>query len=324
MLNQFRLIIGVLVVAVLVYCGLWYTAAFQAEKDVTRMLATWRDQGIFIQHGSVKHGGFPYRITVTVDSPTIATRTKGLTVSASSIELISHLWTPNHWLAETVGLKVRAAQDNFDITADTLLASYRLHNDGKAVVAFDSTAASGLIVNQFLGREIKTVKDWSLFLRFSTEAQNTDDDGGLYGARILDFKAGAEWQITEDTLEKRGDAALMIEAGVNGPALDDWSKDQLTAWASEGGLMEISRFEYTAAGARVTGNASLTLDSNFKPLGSASVKITNTENLNSTLAALGITPLEGAPANSELSLMAQNGELIADTTVVATLKPVIQ
>jgi len=313
MLHQLRVITGIMLVAVLIYAGLWYTAAFQAEKDVIRMLANWRDDGMIVEHGSVKHGGFPYRITVRVDKPVIATRKKGLNVTADSILLLSHLWTPNHWLAEAENLHITAARKSLVFSTKSLLASYRKHEDGKAVVALDSDTAIHHKITHIAGVDDPNIVSWSLYLRFGDT--NEQKETGLYGARILDFKANAAWQDPQaDATEAHN---LVFQGGVSGPIVKDWTKEQLSQWSFDGGLIEIDQFGYAVSGATVTGNASLTLDEQFYPLGSASITISGEEKI---YESLGIANIPSLPEN----LMAQNGSLIAGTTSVMKLKPVIK
>lgn len=313
MLHQLRIVIGIMLVAALIYAGLWYTAAFQAEKDVIRMLADWRDDGMVVEHGSVEHGGFPYRITVHVDKPVIATRKKGLNVTADSILLISHLWTPNHWLAEAENLHITAARKSLIFSARSLLASYRKHENGKAVVALDSNTATHHKITHIAGVDDPNITSWSLYLRFGSTGEQKET--GLYGARILDFKANATWQDPQANAVEAHN--LVLQGGVSGPIVKDWTKDQLAKWSFDGGLIEVDQFGYAIPSGTITGNASLTLDDQFYPLGSASIAISGEDKI---YESLGISDIPNLPKN----LMAQNGALVAGTTQVMKLKPVIE
>ena len=254
MIKQIQLLSGILFLGILIYSGLWYTAAFQAEKDVVRLLASWRDQGVSVEHGSIQHGGFPYRITVDIKDLQVATRAKGLDITAQKITLVSHLWTPQHWLAETHGLQLNAANSSTRLTSDFLLASYKVHTDGKTLVAFDSTASKGVSLTRLAGTEIATPDKWQFFLRFGGEEDQTQS--GLYGERRLGFKLAA----TGSTYN------IDIIGGLSGPTVKDWTTAQLTNWSNEGGLLELDKINASAGGGTVKGNGSLTLDEGFYPL----------------------------------------------------------
>lgn len=311
MIKQIQLLAGTLFLAILVYSGLWYTAAFQAEKDVTALLADWRNSGISVEHGTIEHGGFPYRITVGIKDLTVTTRERGLNINAKNIQLISHLWTPQHWLAETYGLQVSAAANSTRLTSDFMLASYKVHDDGKTLVAFDSNASKGFFLSRLAGKAINTPDTWQLFLRFGdTEGKAST---GLYSERKLGFKLTA------------GGNAYTIDlmGGISGPVVSDWTKEQLTNWSNEGGLVEIDRLTMVAGGGTIKGNGSLTLDENFQPLGSASLSVTEGDKVNRRLLEGGFQLESTIPNQGLLSLMLQNGSLSGNGTPLLSLENVI-
>jgi len=138
LISQLKYVVGILFVAVLVYSGLWFTAAFEAEKDVAAKFNSWRDNGFRVEHGKIEHGGFPYRITVTVKDFTFQTRRNGLVLTADDFTLISHLWTPNHWITEAHQVTGSFADGSTRFSDGFLHGSYRLHDNGKAVIVVNS------------------------------------------------------------------------------------------------------------------------------------------------------------------------------------------
>lgn len=311
MIKQVQLLAGVLFVSILIYSGLWYTAAFQAEKDVTALLSNWRDQGLQVEHGKIEHGGFPYRITVGVQDLHVGTRKGGLDLQVENMQLVSHLWTPQHWLIESNGVKLEAASQSTVFNSDFMLASYRVHADGKTLIAFDSAASNGFSLIRFLGQDAPTPETWQLFFRFG----GTSDapQSSLYGERFLGFKLAASRQGT----------ALDFIGGISGPSVEDWTKDQLLNWSNEGGLLEIDQLTISANGGTIKGNASLTLDENFKPLGSAVLTIVNGQKIASAFEETGLSlPME-LPTHGPLGVMMQNGSVIVNNTPILPLKPVV-
>ncbi|MEX0299341.1 MAG: DUF2125 domain-containing protein [Kordiimonas sp.] len=308
MIKQIQLLSGILFLGILIYSGLWYTAAFQAEKDVVALLSSWRDRGVSVEHGSIKHGGFPYRITVGIKDLQIATRAKGLDINAQTITLISHLWTPQHWLAEVNGLQLHAADNSTRLTSDFLLASYKVHTDGKTLVAFDSTASRGVSLNRLAGTETTTPDTWQFFLRFGGDDDQTQS--GLYGERKLGFKLAAAGNTY----------SLDIVGGISGPTIKDWTSDQLTNWSNEGGLLELDKINASAGGGALKGNGSLTLDEAFYPLGSVSLTFDGGTKVQERLKEAGIKLDNNLPDQGLVSFMLQNGALTANGAPLLKLK----
>ena len=306
MINQLRYVVAVMVAAVLIYSGLWYTAAFQAEKDVAAKLAQWRDQGIRIEHGRIEHGGFPYRITVTVEKLEVQTRSKGLEFSSETLLLVSHLWTPNHWIAEARGVKGSLAKGATRYSDGFMHGSYRLHDNGKTLIVINSRNTEDFALAKLVGYAPPALTDWELaFWLESADQKHTGKKpaGGLYGARFLDFKIMGRTQ--ESWLELKG--------GISGPVVTDWQKKALAAWRDGGGLIELDTMEYHNREGQIKGSASLTLDNSFRPLGSVSLAQA------ARCELLGFTIDENTT-----SAMLQNGILSVDGRKVSDLEPIIK
>lgn len=313
-MNKARALLGLVFIAILVYCGLWYTAAFKAEKTAARELAALRDKGLQVEHGKIKLSGFPYRIVLTIDGLSIETRGPGMDFGANSVTLISHLWTPGHWMLEGREVRAAFADEGVKFTDGYMRASYKKHADKQAVIAIDSLETDDFLLEAAPGlKEPMSLKNWQLFLRYDGTAEPTD---GLYEKRFLDFK------LTLDSGNR-----LELMGGIMGPPLLDWTRKALGTWRDAGGLMEFDSIDLAVRGARVKGNASLTLDEDFKPLGSASLAIAGGPALAEYLTGLGFESASsltdmGTQAQS-LSVMAQMGQLNIGASPIALMEPVI-
>ncbi len=311
MINQLKYVAGLLVVAILIYSALWYTAAFQAEKHVKATFSQWRDSGLLIEHGKIEHGGFPYRITVSVKDFTFATRAEGLKLAADKFMLISHLWTPNHWIINASGVTGGLAAGATTFRDGFLHGSYKLHDNGKILIVINSRGVDDFTLLRLMGQEGPKLKTWEL--AFWLDDPSAKPEGGLYGSRFLNFKiSGAA-----------ADTKLVLTGGVSGPIVRDWRKDMLANWRDQGGLIELDTLTAKGANGAVTGNASITLDDKFRPLGSASLTLTGAPNLTGLIQGFGVqpdvTPRDTGPA----SVMLQNGTLSLNGRQIATLKPVL-
>ncbi len=310
MVKQLRLIIGVMFLAILVYSGLWFTAAFQAEKDTVSLLATWRDSGLRVDHGKITHGGFPYRITVEIEDLSIQTRSNGLNIQADKLVLNSHLWTANHWVAQASGVQASLADNALSFEDNELTASYKLYENGQQVVALDTLSTDDFVFTQFFGITPPQLINWQVFLRFGDTA--SQDKDGLYGERYMDVKLSAKTSVS--SLEATG--------GISGTVIRDWNKTNLSNWRDEGGLLEANSIDLRTPKGRLQGSMNVTLDENFKPLGSANMTVSGGDAIAQILKDAGIH-IDGIPTSGPLNLMLQNGRCSNGTNNGEKLKAII-
>lgn len=314
-MTKLRALVGLIFIAILVYSGLWYTSAFKAEKAAAMQLADLRDKGLRVEHGKIKLSGFPYRIVLTIDGLSVKTRAEGLDFGAESVTLISHLWTPGHWMAEARATSLEAAQGAIAVKDGYVRASFKRHGEQQAVIAIDSLTTDDFTIEAAPGIDGPiSLKDWQLFLRYDGQAEPTD---GLYEKRFLDFK------LTLDSGNR-----FEVMGGVMGPGLKDWTPSALGAWRDAGGLVEFDTIDLAVRGARVKGNGSLTLDENFMPLGSASLAVAGGPALADYLKEFGVDTGEalsslGSQAET-MQFMAQMGILSINNGSVLRLKPLVE
>lgn len=311
MVHQLKYVVGVMFVVILVYSGLWYTAAFEAEKQTAATFANWRDKGLLVEHGKITHGGFPYRITVTVEDLDFSTRAGGLALAVQELTLVSHLWTPQHWIAEAKGVKGSAAKEATQFADGFLHASYKMHEGGRIVIVVNSRTLEDFALSSLLGQDAPKLKDWEL--AFMLDPTKSEAESGLYGGRFLNFK------VSGRTEERQ----LEFAGGISGPVVKDWNSKELANWRDEGGLIEFDTIDFMAPGGRVKGNASLTLDERFRPLGSASLIRSGSADLKPLMAGLGFEKIRVTAENGPASVMLQNGRLSVNGTQAATLPSVI-
>jgi len=279
LINQLRYVVGVMFIALLIYSGLWYTAAFQAEKDVAAKFAQWRDQGLRIEHGKIEHGGFPYRITVSVSDLKLHTRARGIEFSANEMLLVSHLWTPHHWIAEARGVTGSLADGSTRFSDGFLHGSYKLHDNGKTLIVINSLETDDFALSKLMGRHPPKLVEWELAFWLADSEEKAAN--GLYGSRYLDFK------ITGGTKDKK----LQLLGAVSGPIINDWNKKNLAEWRDGGGLVEVDALTYQTLDGETTGSASLTLDEKFRPLGSVNLQRNNKGELAGLMLAEGLSSI---------------------------------
>ena len=288
---KLRAVVTTLVLLVLGYTALWYTVGFRTQKAAAATLSNWFDQGLDVRHGKITLSGFPYRLVLEINGLTVETRQPGLNVQADKLVLVSHLWTPDHWIAQATDVSVALGRNTIAFKEDFVQASYRVHTGDKLVVKIDSDGAKDMVLLSPKG--MPQLDAWSLLI--GRDNGNQGDAGGLYEKRTLEFKFFAQ----------QGQDSLEIAGGISGPGIRDGSVEQLRNWRDNGGLVELDDLKWTSGGNLMALNGDVTLDENYKPLGSAAITVSDWAVFRKSMADLGISI--GGPPVGGAALMLQNG-----------------
>lgn len=299
-LFKLRTVITLLVLLAVGYTGLWYTLGFQAQKDLTAELGQWRNSGMRVEHRSVQLSGFPYRIILSVPDLEVSTRGHGLTFSGDQLQLVSHIWTPQHWIAQISGAKISLADGLIAFEEDFIQASYRIHDNDKLVVKIDSSGADDLRILE--PQNLPSLSTWTLAI--GKDFSNSQATTGLYEKRTLEFRLFAA---------APGGSIDMV-GGISGPEVSDWDTRELEDWRDAGGLLEIDQFIWKTPETSATLSGDITLDEEMRLLGSGTLKVANWAGLKSLLAPLGLTVAAEGP--DEASIMMQYGWIEVDGTRV--------
>ena len=305
---KLKALVGTLILLVIGYSGLWYTSAFKAQKDLTATLSEWRDSGLQIEHKAVQLSGFPYRFVLTVPDVLIATRQDGLVFDSQSVTLISHLWTPSHWIAEATNTRIGLADDAFVFEEQLMQASYRIHGGDKLVIKTDSAGSEDF---KWISETSLPKPDaWTLLLGF--DESDTESRSGLYEKRTVEFKFYGE----------KDGATINITGGVSGPPVRDWTASQLAVWRDEGGLLAVDDLIWQANDMTLKLNGDVTLDELFRPLGSASVTIDKWDTFTKLAHGIGLLPTDTPP--NQTPLMIQNGLIQLGDQTIGRAKPLLK
>lgn len=309
-LFNFKTIITTLVLLALGYVALWYTVGFRTQKLVTATLSEWLDSGLRVKHADIELSGFPYRFVIEIDDLDVSTRQGGLEIASERLTLVSHLWTPDHWVVQAAGNTIALADGGVSFFEEFLQASYRMHDGNKMVVKIDSAGATDMRVAS--PGNVPVLTQWSLLLGkdYSGDAAS-GASGGLYEKRTLEFRLYAE----------SGDGTLEFMGGISGPGVKDWSRTELGTWRDEGGLLEIDNLTWRTGPLELLASGDLTLDEAFRPLGSASIKANDWPEARKRLSAFGVVLPASLP--SETALMMQNGAGLIEGSDVMGLPPMV-
>ena len=266
---KLKSLLGIFLLFLIGYSGLWYTVAFEAEENILRKLASWQKSGSRISHGKTVVSGFPYRVMVTLDGLDLTTPDRALRVRTDALTLISHIWTPGHWLASAENIKADTGTRRLAFTSDHMQGSYRLHdggaNDGKTVIVLESGAEDGFTLRRAPFVFGDTPLDhWQLMLRMDSQSLPDDAenaaDRGLYEKPYLDF----------NIMLKGNSSDVALTGSIAGPVINSWTPAGLVRWRDGGGLVDLTRLRLRFGETQFDGSGSLTLDERLRPLGSIS------------------------------------------------------
>lgn len=317
-MNRLKYLVGALFFLILGYSGLWWTSAMGAAKSVEATFNRWASEGHAVKASDVAVSGFPYRIILDTKDVEITRKGKAILFRADKVTLISHLWTPRHWMGEAEGVKASVGAGRIAFTDGKIRGSWRQEDDGSEIIAIDSsgdTSDFSLVEAPYI--ETPTaLANWLISARL--HAPQADAATGLHEEKGTDFR------ITADGANGR----LLLLGTASGTPPEGWSKKDLAGWGNAGGLIDFSEIDLTIPKGRIQGSGSITLDENAMPLGSFSLKVTDGRNAAAALADAGLL-MKGAenafanqPGTKPVSVMLQGGDISADGVLVGKMTPI--
>jgi hypothetical protein len=214
------------------------------------------------------------------------------------VQLISHVWTPQHWIAQVSGTRVSLADNLFSFEEDFIQASYRMHENDKLVIKIDSSGAEDM--HTLEPENMPQLSTWTVALGkdFSVSTANA----GLYEKRTLEFKLFAATP----------EGSLDLSGGISGPTISDWNTPELENWRDAGGLLEVDQLNWKTSTTTVGLSGDITLDERMRLLGSGTLNVSNWTGFKASLMPAGLTLADQGP--EEASFMIQNGWIEIDGT----------
>lgn len=332
-----KYVVLIMVLIAVVYTGVRSTVITNAERTVRTMLRDWQSDGIRVAYSGLKQGGFPYRIELSMENFRLKDKAATYDIQADHITLISHVWTPDHWMIHAENAQVKLLDGSIRFTDETLMASLRQQEDGKWVLVIDSSDSadgSDFTLTHFPGlRQKFTAVNWV----FSTVLMPDDTTGSnLYEKNIADFRLQlAGGQIGDGTAPHERILGLEVSGSLTGTGLQAWRNTDLRNWSGNGGLFDIRAFNLAVGSGKNTAalgaNGTLSLGDRGYPLGSMSVKVQDPTVLADILKSGGLithgdalNTLKTLPEKSDISLIIQGGGLLMGDQLLARLPKVMR
>lgn len=327
-MTKVKTIVLILIAIAVVYTAIRATTVTNTERALRTEFRDLEDQGIKIRYSSMIEDGFPYRIVFTLKDFQLYDRTNTYAITAGKVDLISHVWTPGHWLVDLYDVRLNLLGGSIDMQSNTLRASYKLQEDGKTTVVLDSQETGSVQVNDFLG--LQNPARLNRAIVSALLYPETDPDKGLYAAPVADIRLQAagvtigDGQSAHQTIH-----GFELTGTLTGAGLTRWTDQALKDWSLAGGLFTIDAFNMAIPGAAIGASGSLSTDERLYPLGSLSLQLRGPESWAEILKSGGLVNRKKAlqrirnlPEKSDISLSIQGGMIVLDNELLTEIDPI--
>ncbi len=340
---RFVFLAGAILGAILGYYALWSHLMGRMEAALLAFQAQQQAQGRSLDFAGWQRGGFPYRLSLRIDGLSWSDpRGAGWALHSASLVAHQQLWNTQHIVFELIGSQNLAWRDGSGGAANS--AEHRLG------------AVSGL------GRASLVLDGGGRWLRFAADLQDVRFNGRLQGQDMAEFQAGrlqlhlrqagnvppsedVALQIETLTLPASWDgplgrqvAALHLIGKQTGPWIGATPQAALAGWRDAGGIIEFSNILLQWGPVRLSGDGSLTVDKQFRPLGAMGGRLLGAPaGIDALVAAGKMSAAEAAAAKAALAslhrtedngdsvlplpLTAQNGRLSIAHVALFPLAP---
>ncbi len=293
---RFVFLAGAILGGLLGYYAVWSLLIGRVEAAVLAFQSTQRAQGRDFSFVSMQRGGFPYRLSLRLDGVAWSEpKATGWRAEAETLVAHQQLWSSQHIVFELFGRQ--------------------------AFTWRDGSGSHGLSLVPERGRASLVLDGADRWLRFAADIQ---------GARFGDALQGFEAQRLQLHLRQAGnvppmqDVALQVNglslpASLDGPLgrqvqelnligrqtgpwVGNSLEDTLGGWRDAGGIVEFSNVVLHWGAVQLSGDGSLTIDKQFRPLGAMGGKLLGAAaGIDALVAAGKMQPREAAAAKAALA-----------------------
>lgn len=142
--RPFGALAGLAVVVVGGWTGAWFWIRGQIANNLDLTLAQFAQVGIEVTCPNRRMGGWPFRIDVSCEAPTVRIPTRGVAVDLARLSVTGLVYRPDVYIAEAVGpLTVRRGTESGEATWGTLRASLALANNSLQRFSMESRDFQG-------------------------------------------------------------------------------------------------------------------------------------------------------------------------------------
>jgi hypothetical protein len=273
----------VLLIAVLAWSGVWWVEKLKVEHAITGQAAELEKQGYTARWQTLKVGGWPFRLHVTLTGPQ-AGDTAGWRMTAPRVVAQAMAYAPDTWvIAAPEGLTLtRPGKGALNVSGKMIRASIGGIKSGRPRFSFEG---DGLMLAPGAGAQASS---FTAIDKLELHLQPGPDDQAALLVRVdggmLRPDAGLARLASGKPLQLVWDARLTKLSALRG---SNWP-GALQAWRNAGGQMTVADAELGIGGQKLKGDGGpLTVDTDGRLSGQLALKV---EGLGQALmSALGLS-----------------------------------
>jgi hypothetical protein len=325
--------------AALAVMGAWFLAARQMQADLAGWTERQRAGGALFSHGEIAIGGFPFRLDVTVPSPSLASADGRRRWGGPAIHATAPLWRPERLDYEASGRhRYRFTGSDGaarEIVFDLFAARGSVELDQGLIRLAGLSADKARISGTAPGEIVAEALAAEFLLEPERTADLTQASASLgLSARSLAFLGEGAPRAAAEPVR-----SLEVRLALTGPLPWGLPPGALARWRNAGGTLELRRIALAWSGLTVEGDGTLALDDRMRPEGALTVRVAGLQPTLQKLTAEGVltpeeadlialrasdlsTPDLGDPGRLLIAISAQDGRLTVRDRTYRILQPV--
>ncbi|MFG1227791.1 DUF2125 domain-containing protein [Xanthobacter wiegelii] len=300
------------VVAAIVWSGLWFYAAGRAEREIDAWIGREAKLGRIWSCTDRHLAGFPFRFELRCLSPKLETRGgDAMRFTAASAEAVAQVWAPNHIVAEFAGpARVEDLNTGQSYVAVWSLLQMSGVGDLSGRPERFSLQAHDLKLEQpgAIGTQPVALLSAHLFEFHARRAAGKDGkpDGVDYASGLT----GGESALLNG-LGMQGPVEMALQGTVTASAdLRPMPVAQrLRAWADAGGVARLDRFHITSPKVAMSATGIVALDPQGRINGKLDLGFAGLNDVVQGLDRAGAIPREVAPIVGALAMVGKPGQV---------------
>lgn len=300
------------VVAAIVWSGLWFYAAGRAEREIDAWIGREAKLGRIWSCTDRHLAGFPFRFELRCLSPKLETRGgDAMRFTAASAEAVAQVWAPNHIVAEFAGpARVEDLNTGQSYVAVWSLLQMSGVGDLSGRPERFSLQAHDLKLEQPVATGTQPVALLSAHLFEFYARRAAGKDGKPDGVDYASGLTGGESALLNG-LGMQGPVEMALQGTVTASAdLRPMPVAQrLRAWADAGGVARLDRFHITSPKVAMSATGIVALDPQGRLNGKLDLGFAGLNDVVQGLDRAGAIPREVAPIVGALAMVGKPGQV---------------
>ncbi len=280
-------VVTLLFLGSIVYAVYWYYMAENAETYVRTLRDDLRQYGIELDYDDFSIGGFPYRLELDFEDPTLTIEQGPATLTwrAPEAQAIAQPWKLNHAIIVMPASQLTLRNDDdtmFQVRGDNAQASVRVEEGSLRQI---SVAYGGEPMMQFGRETTMNATSAGFHLRIPSAAEKAATTTDLNQPKLADLAViikglpVAEMIKPERKTPRPGDAIKTYPTtdfegylSIHGSSMPQLSVANLKRWSDNSGIANINGIVVKSSDLTLSGDGSFALDQSLSLEGAISLK----------------------------------------------------